>query len=318
VVPPGDTIQFPSSMVAPADTGVHGETWVLREESGREVPVAPRKVLAARVRVLAGPPPSCGPADVQADLETKGYPDDWPLQPGERFVYEWTFMNRGSGCAWDSALALRFVSATPARLSDSTINDVRIESRVPASMGYTFQIPMRAPMREGSYTETWSLVYRDGRVLPIQGARGVSLRLHVRRDASAIPIPALCRRGDYAVAWMATERPLDGIVVSPGGRFVRKWTLANKGTCTWGRGLRLVYVRSEGGGTRSIAPMEIPITRLVPPRASYTFDVPVQVPSTPGTKYREYWSVVDTYGDTAMVSLVKAFWVEVNVGPSER
>jgi DNA-binding SARP family transcriptional activator len=313
VVEPGDTILFPSSMVAPADTGVHSESWVLLEENGREVGLVDRKPLAARIRVLAGPPPPCGPADVVADLETRGYPDEWPVRAGERFTYEWTFMNRGGGCAWDGAVALRFVSATPARLSDSTITEVRLEGRVPASQGYTFQIPMRAPLREGLYSELWSLVYGDGRVVPVQGDRTVSLRLDVRENVGAVPIPALCRKGQYAVAWMSTERPADGTVIPPGGRFVRKWTLANKGSCTWDRGLRLVYVRAAGG-ERTLPQTEIPLTRLVPPRASYTFDVPIQVPWTPGTRYKEYWSVVDPYGDTAQVSLVKAFWADVSVG----
>jgi DNA-binding SARP family transcriptional activator len=313
VVAPGDTILFPSPMVAPSDTGVHEETWVLVEENGREIPLGEQKTLAARVRVLVGPPPSCGPADVVPDLETKGYPDDWTVRPGERFTYEWTFMNRGLGCAWDGAVALRFVEATPERMSDHAISEIRVEGQVPASKGYTFQIPMRAPLREGSYSESWSLVYGDGRVVPVQGARAVSLRLNVRDRGTAVAIPPVCRKGEYAVAWMSTERPVDGTVIPPGGRFVRKWTLANKGDCTWDRGLRLVYVRSDGGH-RTLSQESIPLTRLVPPRASHTFDVPIQVPRTPGTRYREFWSVVDPHGDTAMVSLVKAFWAEVTVG----
>jgi hypothetical protein len=313
VVPPGDTIQFPSPMVAPIDPGVFGESWVLLEENGRKVPLEERETLAARVRVLAGPPPACGPGEVVADLETRGYPDEWPVRAGERFTYEWTFMNRGTGCAWNDALALRFVSATPARMSDSTVNLIRLEGRVPASQGYTFQIPMRAPLREGMYTEIWSLAYADGRVIPVEGERTLSLRLDVRNDVAAIPIPALCRRGQYAVAWMATERPGDGVVVPAGERYVRKWTLANKGGCTWDRGLRLVYVKSQGG-RRTLAQTEIPTGRLVAPRASYTFDVPIQVPRDAAERYREYWSAVDPYGDTLMISLTKQIWADATVG----
>ena len=286
MVAPGDTILFPSPMIAPADTGVHSETWVLLEENGRKIPLSDREVLLARVRVLAGSPIPCGPTEVMADLETRGFPDEWRVRPGERFTYEWTFMNRGTGCVWDGALALRFSSATPARMSDSTVTEIRIEGQVPASQGYTFQIPMQAPRQEGLYTESWSLVYGDARVIPVQGARTVSLRLDVSDNVAAVPTPALCRKGQYAVAWMATERPQDGTVVPPGGRFIRKWTLANKGTCSWERGLRMVYVRSEGG-QRTLPQLEVPLTRLVPPRASYTFDIPIQVPWTPGTRYKE-------------------------------
>jgi hypothetical protein len=312
-VAPGDTILFPSPMIAPPTTGTYGEDWVLLDAAGRRVSLGDRQeTLAARVHVLEGPPPACGPADVRAELVTRGYPDDWPVRPGERFTYEWTFMNRAKACAWDGALALRFVSATPARMSDEAVVEIPLEERVLPSQGYTFEIPMRAPQRRGTYSERWSLVHRGGRVIPVQNARAVSLRLAVRDDAAALPMPPVCRKGQYAVAWMSTERIADGTVVPPGGHFVRKWTLANKGTCTWDKGLSLRYVRSEGGKRMgSLDP--IPLTRPVPPRASYTFTVPMQAPQT-GTRYREYWSVVDPFGDTAQVSLVKAFWAEVVIG----
>ncbi|CAA9329094.1 MAG: hypothetical protein AVDCRST_MAG68-2396 [uncultured Gemmatimonadetes bacterium] len=315
VVPPGDTIQFPSSMVAPADTGVHGESWSLLEEGGRRVPLGGgRPSLAARIRVLAGPPPPCTPAQVEADLETKGYPDDWPVHTGERFTYEWTFMNRGDICAWDGSLALRFVSATPARMSDDSVRELRVESRVPASQGYTFQIPMRAPLRAGTYTETWRLVHGGRRAIPVNEAPTVTLRMDVRDDMSSLPVPAMCGRGQYAVAWMSTERPQDGIVVPANGRFVRKWTLANKGRCTWDRGVSLVHVRSVNG-ERRLPSRKIPTTRMVAPRSSYTFDVPIQVPGTPGITYEEHWSMVDPFGDTLRISLTPTIWAEVRVGP---
>jgi hypothetical protein len=154
-------------------------------------------------------------------------------------------------------------------------------------------------------------VYGDGRVIPVQGVRTLTVRLSVRSDVAAVPITRVCGPGEYAVAWMASERPVDGTVVQPGGRVERKWTLANKGSCTWDRGLRLAYVRSEFG-RRTLTFREVPITRIVPPRASYTFTVPIQVPRT-GTRYREYWAVVTPQGDTAMVSLVKAFWADLNI-----
>lgn len=314
-VAPGDTILFPSSMVAPPTTGTYDEAWVLLETGGDTVPFSDgRRALAARVHVPAGPPSACEPGDVRAELVTRGYPDDWPVRPGERFTYEWTFMNRAKDCAWDVPLALRFVSASPTRMSDDTVVQIVLEERVLPSQGYTFEIPMRAPDRPGTYSERWSLVYGNGRVIPVQNASDVSFRLAVRGDPAALPMPPLCRRGQYAVAWMATERIADGTVIPPGGRFVRKWTLANKGSCTWDTGLSMRYVRSEGGRrTGSLAP--IPISRPVPPRASYTFTVPMQAPRT-GTRYREYWSVVDPFGDTAQVSLVKAIWAEVVIGTS--
>lgn len=311
-VAPGDTILFPSAMVAPLHEGVHRESWVLLDERGRPVPLVNREdKLAAAVRVMDGPAPPCGPADVEADLETRGFPDDWPVRPGERFTYEWTFMNRG-GCAWDGALALRFVSADPRRMSDARLAQIPMEARIVPSEGYTFEIPMRAPEREGTYTEEWDLVYRDGRTIPVNGARTMGLRMTVRDDAAAVPVPRLCGRGEYAVAWMKSERPVDGTVVPPGGIVQRKMTVANRGTCTWSTGARLAYVRSEFG-PRLQKFSSVPITRLVPPRASYTFTVPIQVPYT-GTKYREYWSFLDAYGDTTMVSLTKVVWADLLIG----
>jgi hypothetical protein len=200
-------------------------------------------------------------------------------------------------------------------MSDDTIREVRIVGRVPASQGYTFEIPMRAPRRTGTYTETWRLVYGDGRTIPVNGARAISLRPDVRADVSGVAVPALCGPGQYAIAWMATERPQDGIVVPADGRFVRKWTLANKGTCAWDRGgVSLVYVRSVNGARR-LPLTRIPTTRVVPPRSSYTFDVPIQVPSSPGLTYEEHWSALDVYGDTLPISLTRTIWAEVKVGP---
>jgi DNA-binding SARP family transcriptional activator len=310
---PGDTILFPSPMIAPYDEGVHRESWVVLDERDRPVPLGHGEdKLSAAIRVMDGPAPTCGPAGVNADLETRGFPDDWPVRPGERFTYEWTFMNRG-GCAWDGALALRFVSAGPRRMSDPRVIDIPMESRVLPSEGYTFEIPMRAPEREGTYVEEWSLVYGDGRVIPVNGAKTMGVRMAVHDNAAAVPIPRLCGRGEYAVAWMKSERPVDGTVVRPGGVVQRKMTVANRGTCTWDTGSRLTYVRSEFG-PRLQRIGSVPLTRLVAPRASYTFTVPIQVPYT-GTRYREYWSFLDAYGDTAMISLTKAVWADLLIGP---
>jgi hypothetical protein len=309
-VVPGDTILFPAPMIAPPDNGLHRERWTLVEESGRPVRLVTGETeLAAAIRVLDGPPPPCAPADVKAELVTRGYPDDWAVRPGERFTYEWTFMNRAPDCAWNQALALRFVSSTPGRMSNPRVVQIPMEERVQPSEGYTFEIPMQAPSRSGTYVERWSLVSGDGRVIPVQGSRTVSLRLSVRDDVATLPAPPLCGRGEYAVAWMKTERPADGTAVQPGGLVHRKVTVANKGTCTWDRGLRLAYVRSEFG-PRTLTFREIPLARLVPPRSSHTFTIPIQVPRE-GTRYREYWSVVNPYGDTTMVSLVKAFWADL-------
>jgi DNA-binding SARP family transcriptional activator len=317
VVAPGDTILFPSPMISPPDSGLHSERWQLVDSAGRPIALAAgQRSLAARVRVLVGSPPPCRPEETRLELVTRGYPDDWAVRSGERFTYEWTFMNRSPACVVDASIALRFVASSPARMSDDTVRHIRVEGQVPPSQGYTFEIPMRAPVRDGTYSEQWQVVHRDGRTIPVQGSPTVGLRLRSRTDPAAIPMPGICRRGEYAVAWMATERPPDGTVVPAGGRLVRKWTLANKGTCTWDRGLRVVYVRSEGG-RRTIPVREIPVTRVVPPRASYTFAVPIRVPAR-GSRYREYWSVVDPYGDTAQVSLVKAFWAEIVVAPAPR
>jgi DNA-binding SARP family transcriptional activator len=311
-VPSGDTIQFPAPMVAPGDTGRFDETWELLDAGGHRVPVGEgRGTLAAAIRVLDGPPPPCRPADVQVQIATRGYVDDSRVRPGSRFTYEWTFMNRAPGCSLDQAYALRFVSASPARMSSPAADQIPITQPVIPSHGYTFEIPMQAPSRPGTFTESWRLVYRDGRTVPIEGFQSAGLRLVVHDDTAAVPEVPYCKPGEYAIAFMNTERPEDESEIPAGTRFVKKWTVANRGRCTWESGLRLHYVRAKGG-RRSVEPSDVVVGRPVAPRESYTFSVPIRVPRRPGL-YAEYWSAISPAGDTIPISLTKVIWTEVMV-----
>ena len=95
---------------------------------------------------------ACNNSIYIADLTV---PDGTVLQPGEDFKKVWQFRNTGS-CTWDEGYALVFVGG------DTAIDPVNYEitdSRdfIAPGEDAEFDIPLTAPLTEGSYQGTWRM-----------------------------------------------------------------------------------------------------------------------------------------------------------------
>ena len=94
----------------------------------------------------------------------------------------------------------------------------------------------------------------------------------------------------------------DGSVVEQGADLVKRWLVANEGTCDWGPGYRLVHIGGEGlSGPEAVA--------LFPARAgsTATWEVTLRAPGQPG-EYRSQWRAEapdgSLFGDVVYVILV--------------
>jgi hypothetical protein len=91
-------------------------------------------------------------------------------------------------------------------------------------------------------------------------------------------------------------------VAPEGAEVVKRWSVANEGTCDWGPGYRLVHVGGDGlAGPEAVA--------LFPARAgsAATWEVTLRAPDLPG-EYRSEWRAAapdgTPFGDLVFVILV--------------
>ncbi|MCI0555280.1 MAG: hypothetical protein L0287_30405 [Anaerolineae bacterium] len=82
-------------------------------------------------------------------------PDGTVLKPGEDFKKVWQVRNTGS-CTWDEGYALIFIGG------DTAIDPVNYEIKIKADFivpgeDADFDIPLTAPLKEGTYQGTWRM-----------------------------------------------------------------------------------------------------------------------------------------------------------------
>lgn len=101
----------------------------------------------------------------------------------------------------------------------------------------------------------------------------------------------------------------DGTSVAPGSTFVKKWRLANNGTCTWSTAYRVVWVGGDRMGSSSV---NIPVN--VPPGQMVDISISLTAPTSVG-HFKSLWKLSNAssaqfgIGSTSSES----FWVDINV-----
>jgi hypothetical protein len=95
----------------------------------------------------------------------------------------------------------------------------------------------------------------------------------------------------------------DGTMVSGGEAFVKTWRVTNTGTCAWGAGYTLAFVRGQTmAASSSIA---LPRTE---PGATVDLSVSMTAPAASGT-YQSFWTLKNPGG----YALTPNLWVKVQV-----
>jgi hypothetical protein len=95
----------------------------------------------------------------------------------------------------------------------------------------------------------------------------------------------------------------DGTEVARAQAFTKTWRVRNSGTCTWGQGYVLVYVR--GQAMANVSSIAVPTTA---PGATADLSVPMTAPGTAGT-YESFWALKTPGG----YALTPNLWVNIVV-----
>lgn len=105
----------------------------------------------------------------------------------------------------------------------------------------------------------------------------------------------------------------DDSVFSPGESFIKTWTLANVGTCTWTPDYNLVFFSGEQMGGTS----PTPIGQTIPPNGEIQLFLPQTAPMPPG-QYQGFWKLRNTRGQDFGLGMNAdvAFWVKIITLPS--
>jgi hypothetical protein len=126
-------------------------------------------------------------------------------------------------------------------------------------------------------------------------------------SATLSPTAASCTN----VAEFVSETYPDLTYVAPGSAFIKRWTLKNIGTCTWGAGYALVF----DSGVQMGGPASVPMTASVAPNQVYEFTVNLTAPATAG-QYQGFWKLKAPWGALFGIGAEsKAFWVKITTEP---
>jgi murein DD-endopeptidase MepM/ murein hydrolase activator NlpD len=120
----------------------------------------------------------------------------------------------------------------------------------------------------------------------------------------------------YDAAKLINETPQDDSVFQGGASFVKKWTLQNTGTSTWNSNYKIRHV---SGSTLSSSDSEVKVTENVSPGSSYTFEVPMEMPSTETVQrtLTDTWEFVNPNGTMIKVNNSAIIWARIKLAPSE-
>ena len=101
----------------------------------------------------------------------------------------------------------------------------------------------------------------------------------------------------------------DGTSVAPGSTFVKKWRLANNGTCAWNTTYRVVWVGGDQMGSTAV---NIPVS--VPPGQMADISVSITAPTSAG-HYKSLWKLSNASGVQFGIGSTssESFWVDINV-----
>jgi Ig-like domain from next to BRCA1 gene len=312
-VPPGDTVTFDISMLAPEESGIYDEFWHLRDGSGHAVPIGNRMGVVTRVVVPRRSYPPCGPGDGSATLLQKKYVDGTVVPAGTQVRYSWTLKNTGE-CVWRRDAALRYISNVNGRLS--SIDSVRVTRSVSPFQTYTFLVPVRVPGEENVYQETWELRGGAGTVIPVNTLPSIGMQIRVLAPNAPLIMPLLCRAGTAKVRFLDENWP-DSSIMAPRQEFQKRWTVVNDGDCGWRADYRLEFMSMRNRPlARSTEPK--PLGEIVPPGAAYTFEVPMRAPTWDPNRsniHREDWRFVDDDDQNIMIGTSPNFAVIIVVEP---
>ena len=101
----------------------------------------------------------------------------------------------------------------------------------------------------------------------------------------------------------------DGTSVAPGSTFIKKWRLANNGTCAWSTAYRLTWAGGDQMGATSVnMPVAVPSGQMV------DISITLTAPSAAG-HYKSLWKLSNASGTAFGIgsSSNEAFWVDINV-----
>jgi methionine-rich copper-binding protein CopC len=164
-VEPRETYTFVVPMRSPERPGVYREEWEVSGGNGVLIPTDGVPAVHAQVRVPApGVPittaPICTPGAAQVRFVDENWPDYSRVAPGQLFTKRWTVVNMGN-CAWAPGYRLRYTSNTDGPLALSQ-ESKPLNETVPPEAAYTFEVPMRAPMKPGFHREDWRFTDEKG------------------------------------------------------------------------------------------------------------------------------------------------------------
>ncbi len=127
---------------------------------------------------------------------------------------------------------------------------------------------------------------------------------------TTVSIPASATPRCLAAGFVQDVTVPDGTEFAPGTPFTKTWRLINRGSCTWGPGFTLFFVR----GARMDAPDQVPLPRVVPPGDMVDIQVHLRAPLEPG-EYQNFWKLRSDKGTEFGVGADAAqpIWVLIRV-----
>ncbi len=103
----------------------------------------------------------------------------------------------------------------------------------------------------------------------------------------------------------------DNTLIAPGASFTKTWRLANKGSCTWTTGYKIIF---DHGNTLN-APASVNLPQNVAPGQTIDISVNMKAPDT-AKDYESYWKMQNASGTPFGLGTKgdKFFWVKIKVG----
>jgi hypothetical protein len=304
VVPPGamHTVRMP--MRGPGAPGRYSESWILFDPRN---PAEPIVTLTAGIVVPQAKYELCQPGQAKARLVMQRYENRTVIAPGSAFTWSWAIRNVGD-CSWSPGVHLRYVGGDGNRFTQA--NESHSTPRpIDPLESYTFLTPARASAQPASYREDWRLEARQGDIIPVDDAAGVSAILQVSAPSSVQSSVPICAPGEAVIGFL-NEDILDESVIEPGTPFLKRWTVTNDGPCALDSRFRFKHHSNTGIRLSEID--SLPVRELFLPRTIYTFEVPMKAPSDAGS-YREDWGLEEPSGELVVISITPTLWVKITV-----